>query len=493
MSKVSEILQTPNDGATNIRRHDLQVVWKAPDALKVRERNPRTHSAKQLQQIAASIRQFGFVNPVLVDQEGRIVAGHGRVRAAVLLGLTEVPTLCVAGLSDAELRALVIADNRLAENAGWDQDLLALEFGELAALDLDFNVEVTGFDTSHIDLLVGSEEQPSADPEADNVFEPTNEPVVSQLGDLWLMGHHRLICGDARDPATYERLLEGEKAQLVFADPPYNVPIDGNVCGKGRIHHREFQMASGEMSAEEFTAFLATVLKNLARFSDDGSIHFICIDWRHIGELLDAGEKAYSELKNLVVWNKDNAGMGSFYRSKHELIFAFKSGTASHINNFGLGGTGRYRTNVWDYPGISSLQPSRMKDLAMHPTVKPVALVADAIRDCSQRNRIVLDPCVGSGTAVIAAEKTGRCAYGIEIDPAYVDAAIRRFQEYTGKEAILAATGQTYAATLAAREASLSAPPTSPSTPPIESRAPVGADLPDEERRDTDAYTEVVQ
>jgi len=436
--------------ARDIRRHDLTIVWKAPDALKARTRNPRTHSTKQIQQVAASIRQFGFTNAVLIDETDGIVAGHGRVEAAKLLGLTEVPTVCVAGLTDAEIRAYVIADNRLAENAGWDQELLALELGELAALELNFNIEVVGFDTAQIDLLLGGDKAAPADPEADEIPEPTNGPVVSRPGDLWRLGKHRLLCGDARDPAAYDRLLAGAKARLIFTDPPYNLPIDGHVGGLGRIHHREFAMAAGEMSRDEFTTFLTTVLTNLVTASEDGSIHFVCMDWRHLGELLAAGSSAYTEFKNLIVWNKDNAGMGSFYRSKHELIFAFKSGTAAHINNFGLGEKGRYRTNVWDYPGAS-----RRDELPMHPTVKPVALVADALRDCSCRNEAVLDAFVGSGTTIIAAEKTGRKAYGLEIDPGYVDCAVRRYEAYTGKTVLLDETGQTFAEVAAARGACL--------------------------------------
>jgi DNA modification methylase len=242
---------------------------------------------------------------------------------------------------------------------------------------------------------------------------------------------------------------------MVFTDPPYNVAIDGHVCGKGAIHHREFAMASGEMSEGEFTNFLALVLKNIAHVSADGSIHFICMDWRHLREVLAAGYSTYDEFKNLIVWNKDNAGMGSFYRSKHEMILVFKNGKAAHINNFGLGEKGRYRTNVWDYPGVNSMKAGRMDELAMHPTVKPVGLVADAIRDCSKRKQIVLDAFMGSGTTLIAAEKTGRIACGLELDPAYIDVAIRRYQAYTGKIATLAETGQTFAEVAAARGVSL--------------------------------------
>jgi DNA modification methylase len=436
--------------ADRISRLNLDIVWQATDGLKPQARNARTHSEKQIQQIAASIRQFGFTNPVLVDAEGHIIAGHGRVEAAKLLGMGEVPTIRLDHLTEAQKRAYVLADNRLAELAGWDRDLLALELGELAALDLDFDIGITGFDTAAVDLLL-DEKGPSKPKKEDEVPEPLDGPPVSRLGDLWCLGPHRLYCGDARDTAAYQRLLEGKKAQMVFTDPPYNVVIDGHVCGNGSIHHREFAMASGEMSEAQFTDFLTLILKNIAHVSADGSIHFICMDWRHLREVLAAGYSAYDELKNLIVWNKDNAGMGSFYRSKHELILVFKNGKAAHINNFGLGEKGRYRTNVWDYPGVNTMKAGRMDELAMHPTVKPTALVADAIRDCSQRKQIVLDAFMGSGTTLIAAEKTGRIACGLELDPAYIDVAIRRYQAYTGKAATLAETGQTFAEVAAAR------------------------------------------
>ena len=247
---------------------------------------------------------------------------------------------------------------------------------------------------------------------------------------------------DTRSVTDIDRLIDGERADLVFTDPPYNVAIDGNVCGLGAIRHREFAFASGEMSQAQFTGFLTETLGNIARVMRDGSIAFICMDWRHMGELLAAGSIVFSELKNLVVWNKSNGGMGAFYRSKHELIFVFKQGTGQHTNSFGLGETGRYRTNVWDYAGISSISADRSTELAMHPTVKPVALIADAIRDCSRRGEIVLDGFGGSGSTLIAAEKTGRCARLIEYDPLYCDTIIRRWETVTGKRAALFETDQ---------------------------------------------------
>ena len=408
--------------------------------------NARTHSRKQVKQIAKSIEKFGFCNPVLVDDAKQIIAGHGRVEAAKLLGLEVVPTCLICHLSEAEKRAYILADNKLAENAGWDRELLAIELQGLIELDVD--IELTGFETAEIDLVLEEAREASGAPVGpeDKTPEPSPGPAVTQTGDLWLLGDHRLLCGDARNKIAYERLLEGAKAEFVFTDPPYNVAIDGNVCGLGRIHHREFAMASGEMSEVDFTAFLQAVFAQLAENTVDGSIHQIFTDWRHLSEMLNAGRAVYSELKNVCVWNKTNAGMGSFYRSKHELVFVWKSGTAAHINNFELGQHGRHRTNVWDYPGISSGRAGRLEELALHPTVKPTALIGDAIKDCSRRGSLVLDPFCGSGTILIAAERTGRKARALEIDPHYVDVAVRRWQAYAGKPALLAETGETFEA-----------------------------------------------
>jgi len=405
--------------------------------------NARTHSKKQVKQIARSIAKFGFCNPVLIDDTKQIIAGHGRVEAAKLLGIDAVPTCQLAHLSETDKRAYILADNKLAEKAGWDKELLAIELQGLIELDVD--IELTGFDTSEIDIILEDAREANGDPSGPEDEVPNSlGPAVTQTGDLWLLGTHRLLCGDARDQAAYDRLLEGAKAEFVFTDPPYNVAIDGHVCGLGRVHHREFAMGSGEMSEAEFTAFLKTVFGVLAENTVDGSIHQICMDWRHMGEMLGAGRAVYSELKNLCVWNKNNGGMGTFYRSKHELVFVWKSGTAPHINNFELGQHGRHRANVWDYPGINTMRAGRLEELAMHPTVKPVILVADALKDCSRRRGLVLDPFCGSGTILIAAERTGRKARALEIDRTYVDVAVRRWQTYTGKSAVSSGSGETF-------------------------------------------------
>ena len=423
---------------------DRQIVEHQISKLRPYASNARTHSKKQVKQIAASIERFGFTNPVLISDDLEIIAGHGRVEAAKLLGRQSVPTLALSHLSATERRAYVLADNKLALNAGWDKEILAIELQAL--IDLDFDVEQTGFSLAEIDLVL--DEAGEADPDGrdapeDQVPQLTG-PAVTRVGDLWELGRHRLLCGDTRDAANLSRLMGGDRADLVFTDPPYNVAIDGNVCGLGSVKHREFAFASGEMTDAQFTIFLTDTLSNLASVMRDGAIAFVCMDWRHMGELIAAGSTAFTELKNLVVWNKTNGGMGAFYRSKHELVFVFKQGTAAHTNSFGLGETGRYRTNVWDYAGISSMGSGRAEELAMHPTVKPVALIADAIRDCSKRGEIVLDGFGGSGSTLIAAEKTGRVARLIEYDPLYCDTVLRRWEAQTGKRVRLAETGESF-------------------------------------------------
>ena len=423
----------------------MQIEYTLVRELKPYAGNARTHSKKQIKQIAKSIEKFGFCNPVLVDDHKQIIAGHGRVEAAKLLGLHAVPTVRLSHLSEADKRAYVLADNKLATKAGWDREVLAIELQGL--LDLNVNVELTGFETPEVEVILDEAEEArgeaAAGPE-DSAPEYRTGPTVTRAGDLWVLGNHRLFCGDAREQAAYDALLEGARAEFCFTDPPYNVPIDGHVCGLGRIRHQDFAMGCGEMSETEFVSFLESVFRRLALNTSDGSIHDVCMDWRHMSEMLAAGRNIYTELKNVCVWNKSNAGMGSFYRSKHELIFVWKNGTESHINNFELGQHGRTRTNIWDYPGITGMRAGRLEELAMHPTVKPVAMVADAIKDCSRRGALVLDPFCGSGTILIAAEKTGRKARALEIDSHYVDVAVRRWQTYTGKHAVLSATGQTF-------------------------------------------------
>lgn len=416
-------------------------------SLKPDPRNPRLHSTRQVNQIAQSIKTFGFNVPILVDADNLILSGHGRWLACQKLGWQEVPVIKLEHLTEAQARAFAIADNKLCENASWNEQLLGEIFIELSALDLDFSIEDTGFTMGEIDLHIeGINSEEIKSDSADNVPALSDQTAVSQLGDLWLLGKHRILCGDALDGQSYDRLMQGTQAQLIFADVPYNLPISGHVSGNGQVQHREFPMASGEMSVSEFTTFLTQSLQLLAANSQQGSIHYICIDWRHVAELMAAGNTAYSELKNICVWVKDNGGMGSLYRSQHEFIFVFKHGTAAHHNNVELGKYGRYRTNVWHYPGANTLSRQGQEGnlLALHPTVKPVALIADAILDCSARGDIVLDCFLGSGSTLLAAERVGRIAYGMELDPLYVDTAIRRWQNIGGDHAIHAATGQQF-------------------------------------------------
>lgn len=411
-------------------------------ALKPWSRNARTHSKKQIRQIADSIAEFGFTNPILIDCDSTILAGHGRVEAAKLLQMREVPCVRLKHMTPEQKRAYVLADNKLALNAGWDEELLGEELQALLEIDLDFDIGITGFSIPEIDSLIdGLVPQEPGDPEEDCLPDETDVQGICRKGDIWQLGPHRLVCGDALDLETVHTLMDGETAQMVFTDPPYNVPIEGHVGGSGSIKHREFAMASGEMSPEQFTSFLHLVCENMSNKSADGSIHFICMDWRHMNELMEAGQNVYDELKNLIVWVKDNGGMGTFYRSRHELIFAFKKGQAAHINTFELGQHGRYRTNVWQYKGVNTLKAGRLDELALHPTVKPVQMIADAIKDVSKRGGIVLDLFGGSGSTLIAAHKTGRRAYLCELDPIYRERIIRRWEVYAKDEAVQFACG----------------------------------------------------
>ena len=400
-------------------------------------RNARKHSKKQIRQIATSISEFGFTNPILIDSENLVLAGHGRVAAARLLSMDRVPCLRFTSMTDRQKRAYALADNKLALNAGWDEELLAEELSALLQLDPAFDIAVTGFSISEVDSLLEGEylEEPG-NPAEDRVSTSTINEFECRPGDIWELGRHRLICGDATNPGTVGLLLNGEKAQMVFTDPPYNVPIDGHVGGLGATKHREFAMGVGEMTKAEFTDFLRRTFVNLKTYSVDGSIHFVCMDWRHMEEILSAGNAVYDELKNLIVWVKDNGGMGAFYRSRHELIFAFKNGTQPHINSFELGQHGRYRTNVWQYRGVNTFKAGRMEELSLHPTAKPVQMIADAIKDVSKRNDIVLDVFGGSGSTMIAAEKTGRRAFLCEYDPIYCSRIIRRWQDYAKDDAV---------------------------------------------------------
>ncbi|PWJ92721.1 DNA modification methylase [Mesorhizobium loti] len=398
-------------------------------ALRPYARNARVHSRQQIAKIAHSITEYGFTNPPLIDENGEIIAGHGRVAAAKQLRLQIVPVIRILGLSDVQKRALRLADNKLALDSVWSVELLAEELKGL--ITTDFDLTLTGFDGIEIDRLVTP--SLSVADQDDEVPAPPNDPVT-QDGDVWALGSHRIVCGDAREAASYSAVLRGELAQAVVADVPYNTPIAGNVSGKGSVKHPDFQMASGEMSRKEFREFLCKALSLACLHSRDGSLHYVFSDWRMIGLLIGIGEEAYSKLLNIIAWVKPNAGLGSHYRSQHELIAVFKHGEAAHINNVQLGRMGRYRSNVWQYAGASGFSKTRKRDLKDHPTVKPLMMIADAIRDATNPGDVVLDPFGGSGTTLIAAELTGRRACLIEIEPKFVDVTMRRFRERTGVE-----------------------------------------------------------
>jgi DNA modification methylase len=415
------------------------------DQIRPHPRNARTHSKKQIQQIAASIRALGFAAPILIDENKILIAGHGRLEAAKSLGMSSIPAIVISGLSDAKKRALLLADNRIALNASWNRELLAIELAALPELlvEDDLDISVTGFEPAEIDALHADFEDASTDP-ADEIDDRCLVgPAVTKSGDLWQLGKHRLMCGDARSSEDLSRLLDRERAHMAFLDPPYNVAV-GSVVGRGAVKHGEFAMGSGEMSRDAFTAFLKQTLGAAAKGSIAGAVHFACMDWRHIEELVTASRSVYGAMLNLIAWVKTNAGQGSFYRSQHELIGVFRVGAAPHLNTIELGRHGRSRSNVWHYAGANTFRAGRMNDLRAHPTVKPVAMIADAMKDCTRRNEIVLDTFCGSGATILAAERVGRRDYGLEIDPGYVDVAVRRWQAFSGRDALHVASGLTF-------------------------------------------------
>lgn len=433
---------------------NLKVEYIKTDCINEYKNNPRKHNDKQIQQIANSIDRFSFNSPILVDEKSEVIAGHGRFKAAKLLGLEQVPVIRLTHLSEAEKRAYRIADNKLTENSNWDIDLLKIEFSEIEKLVLnledELNLDITGFDFKEIDVILDEPKgKLKSDEKLNNIpYVPENE-IVSKFGDIWNLGGHRVMCGDSLNKETFNTLFydgggDGEciKADMVFIDPPYNVKVC-SIVGQGRNKHKEFAMGSGEMSECEFTDFLEKSMLNLTKFSKDNSIHYVCMDWKHVWELTSATKKVYTKMLNMAVWVKTNGGMGSFYRSQHELIFAFQNGKGQHVNNIELGKHGRYRTNVWNYAGVNSFG-SNQKNLELHPTVKPFELIKDAILDASNRGDIVLDAFLGSGSTLIAAEKAGRICYGIEYEPLYVDTIIRRFHELTGVWAINEQSGRNY-------------------------------------------------
>ena len=429
---------------------ELKIENIALDQIRAYARNAKEHPERQIQQMAASIKEFGFNNPILVDGDGEIIAGHGRLEAAKLVGLATVPIIRLPHLSEAQKRAYRVADNKIALNSGWNLDLLRLEIFELEEICEDMDISITGFDSVEIDVLMDIDER-SADPKVNAIPYIPEDEIVSKSGDIWQIGEHRVICGDSLNSETFEKLLVGKQVDMVLQDAPYNCKIQGHVCGSGTIKHKEFAMASGEMSADEFTNFLRTNFALCAKFSKPGSLHMNFMDWRNLRQITTAGSDVFSSLVNMCVWVKSSGGMGSLYRSQHEICFVFKNGREPHTNNVELGKNGRYRTNVWQYAGVNSFGHNK-ENLKLHPTVKPVEMLKDAILDVSKRGQIILDSFLGSGSTLIAAHKAKRICYGIEFEPLYIDTTIRRFRDLFGIDAIHEQSGKTYSELLAAKQ-----------------------------------------
>lgn len=419
--------------------HDLVISNRPPGDLRPYKDHARTHSKRQLEQLEAAVVAIGVINPILIDETCEIIAGHARWMVAKRLRLNSVPTIMISGLRNGQKRALRLADNKIAQNAGWDTELLKIELQNICEIELDM-LPVIGFEPGEIEALLAPK---SPDPD-DDAIPAIPERAVTQLGDIWRLGDHLVACGDCRDKDLLQALMSGDLADAAFTDPPYNVAIDGFAGGKGKVRHREFAHASGEMTASEFTAFLRDALGASASVSRDGAVHFVCMDHRHIRELLDAAGEVYAAQLNLCVWNKSNAGMGSLYRSKHELVFVFRVGETQHLNTVELGKHGRSRTNIWDYPSVNTFGGSRQQDLALHPTVKPTSMVADAICDVTRRGDVVFDGFLGSGTSLIAAERVGRVFRGVEVDRLYVDLALMRWSVMTGQDPVLEETGESF-------------------------------------------------
>ena len=413
----------------------LKIRYVPPESLIDNPRNARTHPKRQIAKLMAGISRFGFLVPILIDSKNVIIAGHGRRLAAVELGLTEVPVIIISDLDDDDVRAFMHADNLVCEKGGYDKDVLRSELQYFA--EIGYNMEITGLDTIEIDTILGVDDGTAAS-EDDIVTLPSAEPPFSRLGDLWHLGQGRLIVGDCCDPLVLERLMAGERAELVFTDPPYGCRIENNVSGMGQVKHGNFLRGAGEESLPEMAMnLLRPAFKNFARHCHAGAIAFVCSDWRAAPHMLDAGQGVFEEIKNWIIWVKTNAGMGTFYRSQFEIIFAFKVSSGKTLNNFGLGEGGRHRSNVWTYAGANTFRKDRMKELVAHPTCKPRKLCADAILDCSRRGGIVLDVFAGSGTTLAAAALVGRRGYGVELDPKYADVIVKRLAEQTGEVPLL--------------------------------------------------------
>jgi len=433
--------QRPGSNGYSVARN-LDPKLVPVSALSPLGRETRKHPPAQVRKLMESLDRFGFVLPILVDGESRVVAGWGLALAARKLGIADVPAVTVSDLGEADLRLVRLALNRLGEDSSWDVDALKLEFGDVLEIANNVDLSISGFEMGEIDVFLGGAiDEEDALPIVNDL-----DPPLTKLGDLWRLGDRRLLCADALKAESYERLMGQERAQMIFTDPPWNIAIEDNVSGLGAVKHKDFAMACGEMSPMEFEAFLRASLGHAAARSEDGALHYVCMHWSKMKEMLATADGVYGDLVNLCVWNTTNAGMGSLYRSKHELIFVYRNGKGNHVNNVALGRFGRHRSNVWDYPGQNTFNGTAKSKLKLHPTAKPVALVADAIRDASHRRGIILDPFGGAGSTLIAAEKTSRKARLIELEPRYVDATITRWEALTGRRAERESVGSESAA-----------------------------------------------
>ena len=422
--------------------------------------NVLTTDKRQLASLIGAIERFDVVRPILVTDDNVVLDGNAVLEAAKRLGHDTIPVIRIDGYTPNELRALQMSLNRIGEHAQWDEAVLRADFiALLADPDIEFSLDFTGFDQVFVDRVTLADDVGTPQ---DDVPEPDGGAPVTRLGDVWICGHHRIVCGDSRDGAVYVLLLAGGRVRLILTDPPYNVRISGNVSGLGKVQHGEFAMASGEMTRAEFIEFQRQVFDHCKQHGVDGALLYAFIDGRHVADQIAAGEAVFGELKQLVVWAKDNAGMGTFYRSQHELLTIWKLGDAPNVNTFGLGSNGRYRSNVWNYPGCASLGAGRAEALSFHPTVKPLPMIVDAILDVTHQGEIVLDPFGGSGTTLIAAERTGRIARLIEIDPKYVDVTLRRFIAETGEEPTLAETGEAFSEVRSRRQSETGNPVSEP-------------------------------
>lgn len=405
----------------------------------LRDKSLRKHSKKQLQKLKNAIKKVGYTNPIIIDENQNIIAGELRLLAAKDLGFIQIPVIILENLTKEEADAIRILDNRIAEDGEWNFETLKDELEKLLKFDVTF--EDLGFDTVDYDkIFLANDTDENKDHNSDKEDESwldANVHARAKLGDLWRLGDHFVYCGDCLRAKSFEHLMQGELAQIIITDSPYNCKINGHVCGLGKTQHEEFAMASGEMTVLEFAEFISNFMQNLIKFSVDGSLHYLFMDWAGLNTLLTQGKKHYTELKNIAVWNKGVGGMGAMYRSQHEMVPIFKNGKAKHQNHIQLGKYGRYRTNVWDYPGVRATNPASLELLKLHPTSKSVPMLHNILLDASSKNDVVLDCFGGSGSTLLAAERCKRRARLIEINPRYVDVTIYRWEKETGKTAKL--------------------------------------------------------